>query len=111
MANEKGDKYYIQKIVSDLQFIINNIGGKSLKEFEGNELLIDSMLFRLIQIAENNEKLSEKFRNDNKNIPWKDIKGMRNKIVHDYGIIDLGLVYLTLTKSVPELLNHLKKFI
>ena len=69
------------------------------------------MLFRLIQIAENNEKLSEKFRKDNKNIPWKDIKGMRNKIVHDYGIIDLELVYMTLTKSVPELLNHLKNFV
>ena len=111
MANEKGDKYYIQKIVSDLQFIINNIGGKSLKEFESNDLLVDSMLFRLIQVAENNEKLSEKFRNDNKNIPWRDIKGMRNRIVHDYGVVDLELVYLTLTKSVPELLDHLKSFL
>ena len=111
MANIKDDKYYIGKIVSDLQFIINNVGNKSLKEFESNNILIDSMLFRLIQIAENNEKLSEKFRNDNKNIPWRDIKGMRNRIVHDYGVIDLELVYLTLTKSVPELMNHLNKFI
>ena len=111
MANVKDDKYYIEKIVTDLQFIINNIGRKSLEEFESDELLIDSMLFRLIQIAENNEKLSVKFRNDNKNIPWKDIKGMRNKIVHDYGVIDLSLVYSTLKNSVPELLNHLKKFI
>ncbi len=111
MANVKDDKYYIEKIVTDLQFIINNIGRKSLEEFESDELLIDSMLFRLIQIAENNEKLSVKFRNDNKNIPWKDIKGMRNKIVHDYGVIDLSLVYSTLKNSVPELLNHLEKFI
>ena len=48
----------------------------------------DSIMFRIIQIAENNNKLSDDFKNRFKNVPWLAIKGMRNKIVHNYGVVD-----------------------
>ena len=61
-----------------------NYYGKTKEEIEENEILIDSILFRIIQIAENNSKLSEEFKSNHKEVPWVAIKGMRNKIVHDY---------------------------
>lgn len=39
----------------------------------------------------------------NSDVPWKAIKGMRNKIVHDYGFIDITIVYDTITNSIPAL--------
>lgn len=47
-----------------------------------NEILVDSMMFRLIQISENATKLTESFKAIHNNIPWRAIKGMRNKIVN-----------------------------
>ena len=46
-----------------------------------------------------------------KELPWRSIKGMRNRIVHDYGFIDMQIIYDTVTKSIPELYNALKSLI
>ncbi len=98
------------KIKDDLEFIMNIMSNLSQQEFAIQEILIDSMMFRLIQVAENNERLSAKFKNENKDIPWHAIKGMRNRIVHDYGCIDLTMVYNTLIKAVPLLYERIIQF-
>ena len=76
-----------------------------LQDFTENEILQDSMMFRLIQISENAEKLSLDFRNSYKHIPWKAMYGLRNKIVHDYGHVDFQIVFDTLKTDVPDLLE------
>ena len=69
----------------------------------------DSIMFRIIQIAENNNKLSDDFKNRFKNVPWLAIKGMRNKIVHNYGVVDMSIVYDTVTNGIPLMYNELIK--
>ncbi len=59
MDNLKDDKYYLEKIINDLNFIVEQTKGKSKSDIEKNPLLIDSIMFRIIQIAENNNHLSE----------------------------------------------------
>ena len=59
MNNPKNDAYYIQKILTDLFFIRKHMEGVSLAALEQNEILLDSMLFRLIQVQENAKKLTE----------------------------------------------------
>lgn len=66
-------------------------------------------MFRLIQISENANKLSDEFKQNYAFIPWRAIKGMRNKIVHEYGSVDLGVVYDTVKEDIPELLRDLKE--
>ena len=51
MDNIKSDKYYLEKIISDLRFIIEQTEGKTKEGIEENVLLIDSIMFRIIQIA------------------------------------------------------------
>ena len=36
-------------------------------------------------------------------MPWGDVYGLRNRIVHDYGTVDLHIVYVTLAKDIPAL--------
>ena len=58
MNNLKNDAYYIEKILTDLKFITKHISNVSKDEFEQNEVLLDSMLFRLIQVSENAKRMS-----------------------------------------------------
>ena len=51
MDNTKDDRYYLEKIKSDLAFIIEQTEGKTQHEIEDNVLLVDSIMFRIIQIA------------------------------------------------------------
>lgn len=67
------------------------------------------MLFRLIQISENVRRMSESYKEEHTNIPWTAIYGLRNRIVHDYGNVDLEIIYSTLKNDIPELLNILKE--
>lgn len=50
MDNKKNDAYYIDKIIQDLQFIVKNMRGVDYEDFNKNELLMDSMLFRMFQL-------------------------------------------------------------
>ncbi len=108
MVDEKNDFYYIEKIIKDLQIIVENTRGMHRIDFQIDSILCDSILFRIIQISENTSKISDVFKEQHFNIPWKAIKGMRNRIVHEYGDVDLEVIYVTVTNDVPALLEELK---
>lgn len=67
------------------------------------------MKFLLIrsQISENSAKLTDEFKSMHANIPWRAIKGLRNRIVHEYGNVDLSVVYDTVKKDIPVLADIL----
>ena len=109
MDNVKNDNYYIQKIIKDLTFIVTHMRNVDLEELNANEVLLDSMLFRMIQISENARKLSEEYKQERGNIPWNALYGLRNRIVHDYGNVDLNVVYETLKNDIPELLEMISE--
>lgn len=107
MDNVKSDLFYLEKLREDLKFIVVHTKDLSLEELGRNEILLDSMLFRLIQVSESSRKLSDKFKEASPDIPWKAVFGLRNRIVHDYGSVDLGIVYSTLKNDIPKLLDIL----
>ena len=107
MDNIKNDDYYAGKIKEDLVFIVEHTKDVEKEELKNNEILQDSMMFRLIQISENARKLSNKFKTDHKSVPWQAIFGLRNRIVHDYGNVNLDIVYSTIKDDIPKLLEML----
>ena len=111
MDNVKDDIYYAKKIVVDMQFLIANTKGQTIEQISKNEILLDSIMFRLIQISENTTKLSENFKRRNNEIPWSAIKGLRNRIVHDYGNVDYGIIYETVINEIPYCLDLILKLL
>ena len=109
MDNIKNDHYYLDKIKTDLAFIVKHMKDTDLQELNENEVLLDSMLFRMIQISENAKKLSAEYKNVKSELPWDEMSGLRNRIVHDYGNVDLDIVYETLKYDIPELLEQLRE--
>ena len=86
----------MKKIVNDLAFITAHTSGITREGLERDEVLADSMMFRLIQISENADRLSDGFKATRPHIPWRAVKGLRNRIVHDYGEIDMTVIYDTI---------------
>lgn len=108
MDNVKNDNYFIDKIKKDISFIVAHIKDVDLRGLGEDEVLLDSMMFRMIQISENAKKLSDDYKEKNNDIPWNELSGLRNRIVHDYGNVDLNIVYETLKQDIPELFERLK---
>ena len=109
MDNVKTDSYYIQKIQNDLKFIVEHMRNVDIEELNANEVLLDSMMFRMIQLSTNAKKLTDEYRLSHGDIPWGAMFGLRNRIVHDYGNVDLNVVYDTLKEDIPELLKIISK--
>jgi len=91
MDNIKNDDYYLNRIITDITFIVNHMKNVDLQELHDNEILLDSMLFRMIQISENAKRLSSDYRDANSNLPWDEISGLRNRIVHQRGHLTVNL--------------------
>ena len=111
MDNVKNDTYYVKKIVKDLGFISEHIRGITKEQLQKDEVLLDSVMFRLIQVSENAARLTDGFKLRYKEFPWQAMRGMRNRIVHEYGDVDLTIVYDTATKDVSALYESLSKLI
>ena len=92
-----------------MAFIIEHTENLTQAELENDEILTDSVMFRLIQVSENSDKLTEDFKSLHSNIPWRAMKGMRNRIVHEYGNVDLAVIYNTVKTDLPEILRALEE--
>lgn len=78
---------------------INNL----LEILTSNLIYQESVLFNLIQIGENVNRLSDELKENNSNIPWHQIVGMRNVITHGYGTIDIESIADTIREDIPVL--------
>ncbi len=109
MDNGKDDGYYLSKILTDVSFVIAHTQNITLEELSENEVLLDSVMFRMVQIAESASKLTAAFKKEHGIVDWQAINGMRNRIVHDYGRVDLSIIYQTVTKDLPKLKEFLSE--
>ena len=108
MNRIKDDSYYLEKIIKDIDFILLHMENVSKEQLQENEILLDSMQFRLIQISENANKLSDIFKQRHANIDWHEIYGLRNWLVHDYGNVDYEIIFSTLVKDIRPLKEKLQ---
>lgn len=109
MDNRKDDSYYLRRIMTDLGFILSHTEGITEEQLQADEVLLDSVMFRLIQVSENSDKLTDAFKASHPEIPWRAMKGLRNRIVHEYGNVDLSVVYDTVKSDIPALLDLITK--
>jgi uncharacterized protein with HEPN domain len=69
-------------------------------------------LAHLIQtLGEAARRVSAEFQRSHPEIPWKQIIGMRHKVVHDYLHVDYDIVWAVATADLPPLILDLEKFV
>ena len=99
----KPDKYYMEKALFEIEAIIQYTNGLSFEEFMGDVKTIDATMFRLQQMIEHIKEISSNFKEKHSEIPWVDIVGFRNRIVHEYGKTDYTTVYEIITVNIYQL--------
>lgn len=84
--------------------------GNSYELFCNNSVYRNATAMCVLQIGELTNRLSEDFRDaTSKNIPWKQIRGLRNIVAHEYGNIDEESLWETLAEDIPYLCEFCKK--
>jgi len=62
---------------------------------------------QLMVLGEAVKRLSDEFCRKHPEIPWRQIAGMRDRLIHGYDVVDLDEVWLVLEEDLPELLTQL----
>ena len=62
-------------------------------------------------IGEAASRVSTSFRNAHPEIPWRQIIGQRNVLIHEYGEIKQERIWKTVTENIPQLIEQLKQFV
>lgn len=69
-------------------------------------------LTRLVEIiGEAASRVSKPTREKYRQIPWADIVGMRNRLIHGYDVVDLNLLWNTVETDLPQLIEQLEEII
>jgi uncharacterized protein with HEPN domain len=99
----KSEIEYLKHIKDECDFIIKHTTFISKDDFFNNEVLQKAAVRSLEVIGEATKKVDYDFRTKYYSIPWKEMAGMRDKLIHDYTGVDYYLVWDVTKNSIPEL--------
>lgn len=94
---------YLKHIHDAIVQIDAYLSGMSESEFYDDSRTQDAVIRQLEIIGEATKRISEETRSQRPEIPWGDIAGMRNKLIHDYFEVDLRRVWNTAKRDLPPL--------
>ncbi|MCZ3366912.1 MULTISPECIES: DUF86 domain-containing protein [Methanobacterium] len=108
------DQIFLRHILDEIEFLEEVFPINSSKELLSDPVIQRASVRSLEIIGEAVKNLSNNFKADNSQIEWKEIAGMRDKLIHRYFSVDLDIVYEVLMNRLPELkvtvLNALNLF-
>lgn len=85
--------------------------GKTRKDLNTNRMLVHSLVRVIEIIGEAASKVSDDLKGSHPEIPWADIVGMRNHLIHAYFDVDLDILWNTVTKDLPPLISKIEQII
>lgn len=107
------DKQVTEKIYNHISAVINYCKDcADLNDFQNNNMLVEACVFNLMQIGElAKSSLTDEFKEEITTIPWKQLYGMRNRIVHGYSGVDMKIVWDTIYYDLPTLKNEIENIL
>ena len=107
------DLLVLQKMLRHTQAIMKYCADcHTLEQFEANNMCVEATVFNLMQLGELAKiSLSEDAKLQLPAIPWHQIYGLRNRIVHGYDGVNLRIVWDTVSEDIPILHDQLQQAI
>jgi uncharacterized protein with HEPN domain len=109
MSAPRDDSVYLGHIRDSIARIESYTDGLSEAEFLSAPMVQDAVIHQIQILGEAASRLSAGFQQRSESIPWRDIIGMRHKLVHDYMGVDLGAVWHTVVLDIPALKTELER--
>ena len=111
MKKEKDPKVFLGHILESIERIEKYLRSFSEDDFYGDIKTQDAVIRRFQVIGEAVRHLTDGFKELHPVIVWKEMVGMRDKVVHDYFSIDLEILWDTVQQDLPSLKTVVEKLL
>lgn len=110
MCAQRRDSDYLEDIQEAMQRIISYASDlSSFEEFTRDTKTQDAVIRNLEIIGEATKKLSDSVKQAHPQVPWREMAGMRDKMIHDYFGINYDIVWKVASDQVPKILQEIQR--
>ena len=104
---KRSQKSFVKDILESIKRVELYVGDMSKDDFRQNDAMQDAAVRRIEIIGEAAKNIAADFKKEHKEIPWKDICGMRDVLTHDYFGLDFDRIWQTIKKDLPPLKKNI----
>ena len=97
------DALYLRHMLDAIDRVIEATQRVTREEFNGEWMIQDAIVHELQILGEAAGRVSRELTDRHPEVPWRQVTGLRHKIVHDYFAVDLGVVWDTANLDVPAI--------
>ncbi|MBQ7930770.1 MAG: DUF86 domain-containing protein [Clostridia bacterium] len=93
----------LRKILDCIDKIQSYTEGTDYETFQQNTMMVEACVFNLSQIGEHCHSITDEYKELHPELPWHEMYGLRNRIVHNYEGVNLKLVWEIISADLSEL--------
>jgi uncharacterized protein with HEPN domain len=108
---KRDNKLFLKDIVKSCEYIRKFVEGLSFEEFMSDEKTSSAVIRKFEIIGEAVKNIPEFIRNRYPDILWKDMAGMRDRLIHGYFGIDYLIVWNSIAYDIPNILSSVSEVI
>jgi uncharacterized protein with HEPN domain len=109
--SKHNDEVRLRHMLEHAREAVALVAGKDRSDLDTSRML-SLALVRLIEIiGEAANRVAKTRQRQLSQVPWSQIIGMRNRLIHGYDVVDFDIVWQTVTKELPPLITILEKIV
>ena len=105
---KKENTIFLNHILQSIQYIEEDTKGFTFEKFKSARTIQDAVIRNIEIIGEAAKNISREFMKEHKELPWRDMVSMRDKLAHSYFGVDLDIVWDVVIKDLPGLKRKIK---
>lgn len=99
---------YLDDILESVEKIRRFTQGMSYDEFIDDPKTVDAVLRNFEVIGEATKNVPDDIRKEHADVPWSEMAGMRDKLIHGYATVELQIIWETVQKEIPALRTQIE---
>ena len=102
---------YLKDILNSIVHIEEYVANIDYSDFSNDQKTVDAVIRNLEIIGEATKNIPEEIRNQYPNLPWREISGMRDKLIHGYFDVIYSIIWETIQDDLPVIKSEILKIL